>query len=221
MPRKHDLAGAIADAPLRGAGRPRSPAVSRDAIAGAVVDLICERGLHGWSMRDLAARLGVSTGTVTHHFRDKQTLLIEAMDSVYVLPADWDRYRGLPPATRLRRMAEIFILDGERRRRWWRFWLEYMAGAGHEAALQQRHEQRYERQRRFFARVIAAGVAAGELASDLNPEQEAARLLALGNGLAVQQTVTPAHLTPATARSIIEAYLRGLRRVIDNPDAEG
>lgn len=202
------------DTPIRGrsAGRPRARAVSRAAIADAVVDLICDRGFGGWSMRDLAERLGVSLGTLTHHMRDKQTLLIEAMDSMYVLPPDWSRYRRLPPAAQLARMAETFIIDTPRRRRGWRFWVEYMAGVGHNTALRDRHEQRYERQRRFFARVIAAGVTAGDLATDLDPEHEAARLLALGNGLAVQQLVTPDHLSPEAARRILTTYLSSLQR---------
>jgi len=180
-------------------------------MASAVVDLICTQGFNGWSMRDLADCLGVSLGTVTHHARDKQTLLIEAMDSVYVLPPDWDRYRRLPPTVQLERMVEYFIVDSLRRHRGWRFFVEYMAAVGHHAALRQRHEERYERQRRFFTRVIAAGVAAGELTTDLDPEQEAARLLALANGLALQQVVTPDHLSPAEARQILESYLRGLQ----------
>lgn len=196
----------------RTAGRPRLRALSREATASAVVDLICEHGFNGWSMRNLADRLGVSLGTLTHHYRDKQELLIEAMDSVYVLPADWDRYRRLSPTDQLLRMVDTFIVDSPGRRRGWRFWIEYMAGVGHNAALIERHEERYERQRRFFARVIVAGMSGDDFALDLDPELEAARLLGLGNGLAIQQLVTPDHLAPGDARRILESYVRGLAR---------
>ena len=194
----------------RTAGRPRSRAVSDEALTSAVIDLVCAHGFNGWSMRDLASYLGVSLGTVTHHARDKQTLLVEALDAAYVLPPDWDRYRRLSPTAQLERMIEHFMVDSPRRHRAWRFFVEYVAAAGYHATLRQRHEERYERQRRFYARLIAGGVAADEFATDLDPELEAARLLALAHGLAIQQVVTPEHLSARDARQILESHLRGL-----------
>jgi TetR/AcrR family transcriptional repressor of bet genes len=204
----------------RTAGRPRAPAASRDQITNAVVDLICERGLQGWSMRDLAARLNLSTGTITHHFRDKQALLIAAMDAVYVLPADWPRYRSLPPIKQLQRISDMFVLDDRRKRRWGRFWLAYLAGASHDPALRSHQEERSHRQRRFFARLIAAAIDARQFASTLDADEEAARLVALGTGLSVLQIATPDGLLPATARSILDAHLTALQTDVDSPAAE-
>jgi AcrR family transcriptional regulator len=204
----------------RPAGRPRGSTDSSQQIARAVADLISERGLHGWSMRDLAARLGLSTGTITHHFRDKRTLLIEAMDSSYALPADWDRYRTLPPGAQLRRMVETFLVNSDRRRRGWRFYVEYLTGAGHDPLLRERHDERYARQRRFFIRLIEAGIRSGEFVTDLGAEREAESLLALGTGLAVQQLVTPESLPPAAAWEILEAYVRRLEGHVDRPATE-
>jgi AcrR family transcriptional regulator len=171
-------------------------------------------------MRDLAARLGLSTGTITHHFRDKRTLLIEAMDSSYALPADWDRYRTLPPGAQLRRMVETFLVDSDRRRRGWRFYVEYQAGAGRDPLLRERHDERYARQRRFFTRLIEAGIESGEFVTELGAEREAELLLALGTGLAVQQLITPDRLPPASARTILDAYVRRLEGHVDRPAAE-
>ena len=185
--------------------------MSRGQIANAVVDLICERGLHGWSIRDLAGRLGLSTGTITHYFPDKQALLLAAMDAVYVLPADWDHYRALPPAVQLQRMTEMFVLDDERKGRWGRFWLAYLAGAGHDAVLREHQEERAQRQQRFFARLIAAVGGRPRVAA----EGEATRLVALGHGLAVQQIATPAGLSAETARAILEAKLREVLAPLD------
>jgi len=206
---------AVAPTRPRTAGRPRAPAVSREQIANAVVDLIGERGLHGWSMRDLGGRLGVSTGTITHYFRDKQTLLVSAMDAVYVLPADWDRYRARPPAMQLRHIAEMFVLDTARKRRWGRFWLAYLAGAAHDAALRDRQEERYDRQRRFFSRLIAASLTAHDHGR-LDADAEATRLVVLGNGLAMQQVASPEGLAPAAARAILEAHLTELFGAVDS-----
>jgi AcrR family transcriptional regulator len=195
--------------------------VSRGQIANTVVDLICERGLHRWSIRDLAGRLGLSTGTITHYFRDKQALLVAAMDAVYVLPADWDRYRPLPPTVQLQHVTDMFVLDDERKRRWGQFWLAYLAGAGHDPELRQHQEERYERQRRFFARLLGAAVGPGAPGAALDADREATRLVALGYGLAAQQIAAPAALSPAAARAILHAHLVDVLGPVDTHVMQG
>ncbi|HET7409739.1 MAG TPA: TetR/AcrR family transcriptional regulator [Paracoccaceae bacterium] len=193
-------------------GRPSEAADPKPRIIRGVVDLVAARGLHGWSMRDLAAEVGLSTGTINYHFRNRRQLLLDAMDSVYVLPVDWQRYERLPVRARLTRMARIFVLDGEGLRRWWKFWLAYMSAADIDEELRTRHEARYSRQRRFFARLLAAGREDGELAFAGTPDEAAERLLAFGNGVAVQQLATPNEFGPVQARRAIEAYLESFWR---------
>jgi AcrR family transcriptional regulator len=192
------------EVPVRRAGRPSSPAFSREAVAEAVADLVCEQGYAGWSMRDLAARLGVSAGTLTHHFASREELALAAMDYVYALPPDWEEMKARSPAERLRRICAIFVVSSPRRRRWWQFWVEYMAAAAREPELRKRHEARYERQRAFFAALI------GECRPGVDAVREADRLLALGNGLAIHQLGTPRWISPADARALLEEHIEGL-----------
>lgn len=207
----------VSEATPRRAGRPASPAFSRDVVAEAVADLVCERGYAGWSMRELAARLGVSTGTLTHHFASREELALAAMDYVYGLPADWEEMKARAPAERLRRICAIFVVASARRRRWWQFWVEYMAAAAREPELRKRHEARYGRQRAFYAALIAECRGRSD---GLDADVEADRLLALGNGLAIQQIGTPACVSPADARAIIEAHLEGITGSVDNSRGE-
>lgn len=182
----------------------------RREVIDAVSALIAEHGIEGTSMRQLAEAVGLSTGTINHHFRNKRGLVIAAMDAVYALPADWDRYRDLPAPDQLRRMVDTFVLDSPRRRQWWQFWLEYMAHAGRDRELRARHEDRYTRQRRFYARIVRAGIEAGHLRADLDPEQVADAFLGLANGLAVNQVVAGTVVTPERARALLHAYIDGL-----------
>lgn len=161
-------------------------------------------------MRDLARHLGLSTGTITYYFHDRAALLIAAMDAVYILPSDWDRFHDAPALAQLTHLTELFVLDDERKQRWGRFWLAYLAGAAHDDTLRRCQDERYERQLRFFARLIGKGMAAGEFTTRLNADGEAARLVALGNGLAMQQIATPNGLAPVAARAILGAYLADL-----------
>lgn len=47
---------------------------SRTAILEAALELFSHRGYGATSMRDIAARAGVSTGSVYHHFSDKEAI---------------------------------------------------------------------------------------------------------------------------------------------------
>lgn len=47
---------------------------SRTAILEAALELFSRRGYGATSMRDIAARAGISTGSVYHHFADKEAI---------------------------------------------------------------------------------------------------------------------------------------------------
>jgi AcrR family transcriptional regulator len=165
-------------------------------------------------MRDLAARLGVSAGTLTHHFASREELALAAMDYVYALPPDWEELRARSAPERLRRICAIFVVSSPRRRRWWQFWLEYMAAAARQPELRKRHEARYQRQRDFFAALIAE---CRSLEAAAGASIEADRLLALGNGLPIHQLGTPRWISPTDARAILEDYIRSMTAGIDSP----
>ncbi|WP_432826495.1 TetR/AcrR family transcriptional regulator [Dactylosporangium sp. CA-092794] len=56
----------------------RSPrASSRDAILRAFAEHVAERGYADTSLGDIASELGLSKGTIVHHFRSKEALLGE------------------------------------------------------------------------------------------------------------------------------------------------
>jgi AcrR family transcriptional regulator len=50
------------------------PGRSRAAIIDAALTLFSHQGYRGTSIRDIAAKAGVSTGNVYHHFRDKEAI---------------------------------------------------------------------------------------------------------------------------------------------------
>lgn len=57
---------------------PDSPSsVKRDAILNATLDLLASCGFHGFSIKQLAAKAGVATGTVYLYFQDRDALIRE------------------------------------------------------------------------------------------------------------------------------------------------
>ncbi len=49
----------------------------RRAIMDAALEMTAESGLASLSLREIARRIGVTTGAPYHHFKDRQTLLVE------------------------------------------------------------------------------------------------------------------------------------------------
>ncbi len=62
---------------------------SRTAILDAALELFSHRGYGATSMRDIAGKAGVSTGSVYHHFRDKESIfqaLLEQFQAITQRP---------------------------------------------------------------------------------------------------------------------------------------
>ncbi len=67
-----------------GAGSERAwrefPPLAIDPVLAAAIDSFVETGYHGATMREIAQRAGMSVPGVYHHYRDKQDLLVRALD---------------------------------------------------------------------------------------------------------------------------------------------
>jgi AcrR family transcriptional regulator len=67
---------------MRTRGRPSSPVITRDRLVAAAVELIDEDGYAAFSVRGLAARVGVGPATVTHHLGRRADVLVAAVDAM-------------------------------------------------------------------------------------------------------------------------------------------
>jgi AcrR family transcriptional regulator len=61
---------------------------SRTQVLDAALALFSHQGYRATSMRDIAARAGVSTGNVYHHFKDKEAIFRELLDEYWRAIAD-------------------------------------------------------------------------------------------------------------------------------------
>lgn len=156
-------------------------------LLGVVYDLISENGIDAVTMRQISESSGVSTGTINYHFKNKENLIISALEEAYQLPDDWEDYRG-SPAAQLRRLAQFYAIR-TRASRWWRFWINYLAASTRDQKLQLHQKRRFERQLDFWTRLIAEGISAGEMRKDLKPRIAARDLLVKVHGLLTLQLV--------------------------------
>lgn len=81
---------------------------SRAAILDAALELYSHRGYGATSMRDIAAKAGVSTGSVYHHFQDKEAIFQALLEQFQVITTQPD----FPINVALSRGDAITNLDG-------------------------------------------------------------------------------------------------------------
>ncbi len=179
----------------------------RASILRAATALIGEHGIDGMTMRQVAERAGVSTGTVNYHFRNKRGLILAAIDTAGVSPEVSDTSSALG---RIEALLATFVLEDEDRRAWWRFWVEATAQATRDADLRARQQARLEAQRHEVEELIALGIRAGELRGDLDPALLAEPLLALAHGLVLLQLTSPEAVTVRRAADALAGSLREL-----------
>lgn len=90
----------------------------REAMVDATVELIAERGLHGFSISEAARRVGVTSAAPYRHFADRDELLAAAAIRAagFLTAALRATPEGGPPADRLAAAAGAYIwfADGHR-----------------------------------------------------------------------------------------------------------
>jgi AcrR family transcriptional regulator len=179
-------------------------AVRRAQVLHAARACIVALGYERVTMRDIAETAGVSTGTVVHYFRDKESVLEAALldkiqDTGIAFRA---ALAGAQSAwERLERLLEASLPANDEVRDEWRLWLTFWGEATRNERLRAVSERQHQRWTRFLARILRDGVAAGEFAP-LDPHDTATQIAALVDGLAVQATLGNPALTPAQMRQI-------------------
>lgn len=168
------------------------------------------------TMRDIAETAGVSTGTVVHYFRDKESVLEAALldkitDTGLAFRAALEGAQSA--RERLERLVEASLPATDEVRDEWRLWLTFWGEATRNERLRAVSERQHQRWTRFLARILRDGVAAGEFAP-LDTEATATQIAALIDGLAVQATLGNPALPPARMR---ELCLDGLQTLTSRP----
>lgn len=194
--------------PVQPALHSRRGQQQQEHLLGVVYDLISEHGIHAFTMRQVAEASGVSTGTINYHFKNKENLIISALDAAYQLPSDWDQYKGSPVA-QLRRLMQFYVFRAASDR-WWRFWVNCLATSTRDEELQRQESLRFDRQLKFWTSLIEDGVAKGEFRAGLDAASTARDLLITVHGLLVLQLMKNEPEMRGLARDRVNAALDAL-----------
>jgi AcrR family transcriptional regulator len=122
-----------------------NPADRRGSVIRQAFELIVEGGLPAVTVRNITGRLGCSTTVVSHHFHDKDEVLLETYRYVNA-QADAlrnDALAALSP-TPIRAIEELLPI-GETQRRHWTAWMHYWTAALNSPVLAAEHTRGLQR----------------------------------------------------------------------------
>lgn len=185
----------------------------RALIAQASADIIAEHGLEQATMREIAARAGVSKGIVEHYFANKEDVIGAALE--------WanQRYReresrhvgGRQGIEALRARLRCALPLTTESRREWRIRLRFWSLAAFEPQVQAEQRVRLMSSRALFAEDIRQAVARGELPAALDCARAAEQLMHMVAGVSCNALLDAAHYPRRHLLALVEDALDSLR----------
>ncbi|MGH3033831.1 MAG: TetR/AcrR family transcriptional regulator [Gaiellaceae bacterium] len=157
----------------------------RREVADAACRVIMRKGLERTTIRDISREGGFTSGVLTHHFPDKQAVIVGAFRSAsesfeaYVREA---LARANSPEELLRTLVAVSIPDNVARRAEWRLWSEMWTYAGHDAAFGEQLVLTDGKWEELIAEVLQRARDAGLLRPDLDVATHAGILARLIDG---------------------------------------
>ncbi|MCZ2816305.1 TetR/AcrR family transcriptional regulator [Modestobacter sp. VKM Ac-2984] len=174
-------------------GRQRGPNVRtperRQAILRAARDSFVEHGVDAASLRDIAARAGMTHAGLLHHYRSKDELVVALLQQRDAEEVARDRARR-PAAGEEDALAPLLaelLTERQAAPELVRLWLEMTAAAARPAhPAHDYFAERYAGARSAMAAHLRSRLVAGAVPDDIDSERLAALLAAVLDGLQLQ-----------------------------------
>lgn len=187
----------------------------RKDLLGIVYEVISEVGVDGASMRQIADRAEVSTGTINYHFGNKQKLIMAALQAAYETPSEEEPSSSPLAQLKVFAFSHIFRSSNDR---FWRFWVNYAAAGTRSLELRKHQNRRFEKQLGFWKKLIESAIKAGELPDDLEAQHAAEHLLIFVHGLVMRQILRPDTENRAHCEGLLEQYFEVLEGAKPKPN---
>jgi AcrR family transcriptional regulator len=185
----------------------------RIEVAKAAWQVIIREGLDRTSMRAIAQELGSSTGVVTHYFRDKEELILFALELVFenVAAEMTARAQGQQGIDRLEQMIFVALPMENVDRDDWKVWVAFLGYSIGREHLIQEHRKRYDLLRQIISQELADLQTAKLIRADLDLTFEANALIALVDGIGTGVVIYPEQFSPAQQQYLLRRYINTLR----------
>jgi AcrR family transcriptional regulator len=161
----------------------------RTEVAYAAVRHILRHGLEATTLRRISREAGFTTGVISHHFPDKEALILACFETVsrdFIEDAT-ERIRTEDHAEgALLALFEVLLPRTQDEADVWRLWAEMWSYAGREPRLAQTLIDTDARWEALVADVFAEAQAAGLMRPDLVPALEAGNFVRLHDGVGLR-----------------------------------
>ena len=187
----------------------------RDELLHAARAVAVERGFDALRFTDVSTATGVPVSSLQYAFGTREALVREVLrtgvaDELARLRRAVDR--EVDPWRRVERFIRLGIsIDDDRRREGWLLWIEYWRAASRDPDLRAESWEISRGWRALLTRAVEDGVLTGQFAIEGTPEEVAAALVALVDGLSLQVEVGDRRMRSARA---IRAATRSARRIL-------
>jgi AcrR family transcriptional regulator len=161
-------------------------------------------------MREISREMGVSTGVLTHHFRNKDELL----DFVFETLVEKLEARGHFGVFKTVDAFKEAFLDSqpstEDTSRWWKVWLAYTTGAYSTPEHQQRQAKLSARIQSAWRSSLERLRAGGMLRGDIDIDREMTTLACLFEGMGIGIIYSSDLPSAKQQRAVLDAYFAHL-----------
>jgi AcrR family transcriptional regulator len=186
----------------------------RMEVAQAAWRVIIREGLDRTSMRAIAQELGSSTGVVTHYFRDKEELILFALEQVFkhvVTDMRASSANGRQGIDRLEQMLFVALPLETTDRDDWQVWVAFLGYSIGREHLVREHQKRYDILRQIICQELADLQAAKLIRADLDLTLEANALIAIVDGIGTGVVIYPEQFSAEQQRSFVRRQIDTLR----------
>ncbi len=184
----------------------------RIKVAQAAWRVIIREGLDRASMRAIAQELGSSTGVVTHYFRDKEELILFALEQVFenTLVNVKICAEGRQGIDRLTQMIFVALPLEDVDRADWKVWVAFLGYSIGREHLVREHRKRYDFLRQMLCQELADLQTAKLIRSDLDVILEANALIALVDGIGTGVVIYPEQFSAEQQRYLVQRHINAL-----------
>lgn len=181
----------------------------RVEVSEAAWRVIVREGLDRTSMRAIAQELGCTTGVVTHHFRNKDELILFALDQVTdrlqtAMQTFTQRVEGVD---RLFAMLSAFLPLDPERQNILKVWLAFLGYAVGRESLMREHQRSAAQIHGAIVQELQNLQSAKLIRGNLDLELEANALLALANGVSLDYLIQGKPLSYYHQELVIRRYI--------------
>jgi AcrR family transcriptional regulator len=166
---------------------------TRNALVAAAARVFLRHGFQGASLRAIASEAGLTTGAVYSNFDGKADLFLAVLEEKIDprLAVMYASARTAPQRRLGAAVGEQFADYVRQQRRWLTLLIEFWAHAARDPKLRPKFAQRHEKLRTAIAYVLTERAASLGLPLALPADQLATIVIALTNGMAVEQLADP------------------------------